>query len=93
MHQNCPRRQSRKIPEETVQHFVDNAKLAVKKRPSYYERSITKSFQAKESSSGSKKCGRPVPQLGELAVQSTPPLKVSTEHEVVITDASGGYHC
>ena len=78
-----------KIPEETVQHFLDNAKPAVKKRLSNYERSITKSFlQKQSSSSGSKKCGRTVPQLGEQAVQSITPLKVSTEQEVVIADAS-----
>ena len=77
-----------KIPEKTVQHFLDTFKPPVKTRLSNYERSISKSFQQKgSSSSGSKKCGRTIPQLGEQTVQSIALLKVSTEQqEVIITD-------
>ena len=79
-----------KIPEKVVQHFVDLAKPAVKKRRSDYERSISKSFHQQKnqqsSLTGSNKCGKTVPRLGEQAVQSIPPLKASTEKAV--TDAN-----
>jgi len=69
---------------------LDTFKPPVKTRLSDYERSITKSYahqQKQSSSSGSKTCGRTVPQLGEQTVQSIAPLKVSTEQqEVIITD-------
>jgi hypothetical protein len=72
---------------------VDLAKLAVEKSESDSERSIKKSYRAqkdKESSltTGSNKSGKIVPQLGEQAVQSTPPLKVSTIDKPVIADTA-----
>jgi hypothetical protein len=87
-----------KIPDEVIQHFIDNAQPAVKRTDSDYERSIKKLYKAqkdKESSSSqarSSKCGKTVPQLGEQAVQSIPPLivqshGVSTADQPVITDA------
>ena len=63
----------------------------MEKRQSDYERSISKSFHQQkyqQSSSISNKCGKTVPQLGEQAVQSIALLKVSTEQEVVRTDAA-----
>lgn len=79
-----------KIPEKVVQHFVDLAKPAVEKRRSDYERSISKSYHQQKnqqsSLTGSNKSGKTVPQLGEQAVQSIPPLKVSTDKAVTDAD-------
>jgi hypothetical protein len=82
-----------KIPEKVIQHFVDLAKPAVEKSESDYERSIKKSYRAQKDkelslTTGSNKSGKIVPQLGEQAVQSIPPLKVSTTDKPVITDAA-----
>ena len=75
-----------KVPEAVVKHFVDNAKPpAVKERDSGYVRSIKQSLRAQSgkkqsSSSSSQSLGqekrKTVPQLGEQAVQSVPPLIV-----------------
>ena len=77
-----------KIPDEVVQHFIDAGKPAEKRPVSDYEWCITKSYEShkRQKSSGSSKCGKIVPQLGEQAVQSISPLKVSGNN-VVITDA------
>ena len=89
-----------KVPEHVVDHFIRMAKApAPKPIDSDYERQISKAYQAqqkKESSSSSsqaaaKKSEKIVPQLGEQAVQSIPPLIVPTHastgaDELVITD-------
>jgi hypothetical protein len=86
-----------KVPEHVSQHFIDMARPADNQKDSDYVRSIKKSYFAgqKESSSSSsqavgKKSGKTVPQLGEQAVQSIPPLivqtPVSTADRLVITD-------
>ena len=79
------------MPEEKIDHFIRMARPpAPKPVDSDYERQIRKAHRArlqKEASSSSsqqaavKKCGKTVPQLGEQAAQSTPPLVVPTTHE------------
>jgi len=81
-----------KISYEVIQHFIDNAQPAMKRTDSDYERCIKKLYVAqkdKESSSSqarSSKCGKTIPQMGEQAVQSIPPLKVSTDKAVIDAD-------
>src|SRR3989337_1370266 len=89
-----------KVPEHVIDHFIRMAEPpAPKPIDSDYERQIRKAYQAqkkKESSSSSsqaaaKKSGKTVPQLGEQAVQSIPPLIVPTHvstgaDQLVITD-------
>jgi hypothetical protein len=91
-----------KVSEDVVEHFIRMAKEpAPKPVDSDYERQLRKAHLAKkkkESSSSSsqgaaaKKSGKTVPQLGEQAVQSIPPLIVPTHvstgaaDELVITD-------
>jgi hypothetical protein len=88
-----------KVPEAVVKHFVDNAQPpAVKERDSGYVRSIKQSYHARSekkqsSSSSSQSLGqkkrKTVPQLGEQAVQSAPPLIVQTHAPIddqLITD-------
>ena len=89
-----------KVSEHVVDHFIRMAKApAPKPVDSDYERQIRKAHgaqQKKESRSSSsqaagKKCGKTVPQLGEQAVQSIPPLIVPTHasngaDQLVITD-------
>ena len=80
-----------KVPVEKIDHFIRMARPpAPKPVDSDYERQIRKAPRArlqKEASSSSsqqaavKKCGKTVPQLGEQAAQSTPPLVVPTTHE------------
>ena len=80
-----------KVPKKVIDHFIHMArKPAPKPVDSDYERQIRKAHRArlqKEASSSSsqqaavKKCGKTVPQLGEQAAQSTPPLVVPTTHE------------
>jgi hypothetical protein len=92
-----------KVPEHVIDHFIRMAEPpAPKPIDSDYERQIRKAYQSqkkKESSSSSsssqaaaKKSGKTVPQLGEQAVQSIPPLIVPTHastgaDQLVITDA------
>jgi hypothetical protein len=79
------------IPAKTVEHFVElleRAPAHVQNRPSDYERSIRKSYQEQMQQSrrtSSNKSGKTVPQLGEQAMQSIPPLKVITDK---VTDAA-----
>src|SRR5215216_1496067 len=90
-----------KVPEDKIDHFIRMArKPAPKPIDSDYERQIRKAHRArlqKGSSSSSsqaaaKKSGKTVPQLGEQAVQSIPPLVVPTHastgaaDRLVITD-------
>ena len=91
-----------KVPEHVIDHFIRMAQPPAPKHvDSDYERQIKKSYQAqkkKESSSSSsssqaaaKKSRKTVPQLGEQAVQSIPPLIVPTQvstgaDQLVITD-------
>jgi hypothetical protein len=80
-----------KVPEEKIDHFIRMAKApAPKPVDTDYERHIRKLTRArlqKEASSSSskqeavKKCGKTVPQLGEQAAQSIPPLVVPTTHK------------
>ena len=88
-----------KVPEEKIDHFIRMARPpAPKPVDSDYERQIRKAHRArlqKEASSSSsqqaavKKCGKTVPQLGEQAAQSIPPLVVPTTHE----STRAQYHC
>jgi len=75
-----------KIHEKIVETFLKQFEPPPEKTGlSDYERSICKSFQkGSSSSSGGKKCGKTVPQLGEQRVQSIAPLKVSTEQQEMI---------
>ena len=79
------------ILAKTVEHFVElleRAPAHVQNRPSDYERSIRKSYQEQMQQSrhtSSNKSGKTVPQLGEQAMQSIPPLKVITDK---VTDAA-----
>ena len=89
-----------KVPEKVVDHIIHMArKPAPKPVDSDYEHQIRKAHRArlqKESSSSSsqaagKKCGKPVPQLGEQAAQSIPLLVLPTHEstgggQLVITD-------
>ena len=81
-----------KVPEETIDHFIRMAQPPASKPVNTdYERHIRKLNRArvhKEASSRSskqeaavKKCGKTIPQLGEQAAQSIPPLVVPTTHE------------
>ena len=89
-----------KVFEEKIDHFIRMARPpALKPIDSDYERQIRKAHRArlqKESSSSSsqaagKICRKTVPQLGEQATQSIPPLVVPTHEstgtgQLVITD-------
>ena len=79
-----------KVPEKTIDHFIRMARApAPKPVDTDYERHIKKLNRArlqKEASSSSsksagKRSGKTVPQLGEQAAQSIPPLVVPTTHE------------
>ena len=79
-----------KVPEEKIDHFIRMARPpAPKPVDTDYERHLRKLNRArlqKEASSSSsksagKRSGKTVPQLGEQAAQSIPPLVVPTTHE------------
>ena len=79
-----------KVPEEKIDHFIRMARPpAPKPVDTDYERHIKKLNRArlqKEASSRSsksagKRSDKTVPQLGEQAAQSIPPLVVPTTHE------------
>ena len=79
-----------KVPVEKIDHFIRMARApAPKPVDTDYERHIKKLNRArlqKEASSSSsksagKRSGKTVPQLGEQAAQSIPPLVVPTTHE------------
>ena len=79
-----------KVPEERIDHFIRMARApAPKPIDTDYERHLRKLNRArlqKEASSSSsksagKRSGKTVPQLGEQAAQSIPPLVVPTTHE------------
>ena len=85
-----PPPQREKVPEEKIDHFIRMARAPAPKPVDIdYERHLRKLNRAclqKEVSSSSsksagKKCGKTIPQLGEQAVQSIPPLVVPTTHE------------
>ena len=77
-----------KVPEEKIDHFIRMARPPAHKTvDSDYERQIRKAHRARQKGSSSsssqaagQKCGKTVPQLGEQAAQSIPPLVVPT-HE------------
>ena len=78
-----------KIPTKTIEHFVnflERPPTHVENRPSDYDRSIRKLYveQSRRTSSSNKR-GKIVPQLGEQAMQSIPPLKVIIDK---VTDAA-----
>ena len=88
-----------KVCERMIDHFIRMARApAPKPVDSDYERQIRKLHRErlkKEASSSlsqqvaGKKCGKTVPQLGEQAAQSIPPLFVSTTHE----STGAQYYC
>jgi len=87
-----------KVPKHVLQQFIDRmARPADKQKDSDYVRCIKKSYSAGQTKSRSsssqadgKKSGKTVPQLGEQAMQSIPPLivqtHVSTADRPAITD-------
>ena len=72
-----------KVPVEKIDHFIRMARPpASKPVDSDYERQIRKAHRARlQKEAAGKKCGKTVPQLGEQAAQSIPPLVVPTTHE------------
>ena len=79
-----------KVPVEKIDHFIHMARPpAPKPVDTDYERHLRKLNRARlqkearssSSKSAGKRSGKTVPQLGEQAVQSTPPLVVPTTHE------------
>ena len=73
-----------KVDPKTRQHFVDFLERPpphVENRPSDYDRSITKSFNAMQRSRSSSASGKKIPQLGEQENQSCPPLNVDVAEE------------
>ena len=79
-----------KVPEEKIDHFIRMARSpAPKPVDTDYERHLRKLNRARlqneasssSSKSASKRSGKTVPQLGEQAAQSIPPLVVPTTHE------------
>ena len=79
-----------KVPEKMIDHFIHMARPpAPKPVDTDYERHLRKFNRArlqKEASlssrkSAGKRSGKTVPQLGEQATQSIPPLVVPTTHE------------
>ena len=79
-----------KVPEEKIDHFIRMARAPAPNHVDIdYERHLRKLNRArlqKEASSSSsksagKRSGKTVPQLGEHAAQSIPPLVVPTTHE------------
>ena len=79
-----------KVREEKINHFI---RMAAPPPPkpvdSDYERHIRKcnrkrlerEASSKSRKTAAKKCGKTIPQLGEQAAQSIPPLVVPTTHE------------
>ena len=79
-----------KVPEEKIDHFIRMAQPpAPKPVDTDYERHLRKLNRARlqkevsssSSKSAGKRSGKTVPQLGEQAAQSIPPLVVPTTHE------------
>ena len=81
----APRKPEPKQPVDPAakKFFVSQMKPVKKQRDSDYERQIKKSYSNPENRKSSAKT---VPQLGEQAKQSVPPLKVLSKEEQILAD-------
>ena len=67
---------------EACHRTIDNLYNPPESPPSDYVRSISKSYEELEQKQVAKKVGKQIPQLGEQAAQSVPPLKVFDQEEI-----------